>query len=189
MTPADPQANSVCIRKLAGAEEARFCARFIIASEPWITLGLTYDGAMKRLKDPTREIYVATDGGRILGVLILFLDGVFNGYIQTIAVHPDHRSRGLGKQLIEFAERRIFRVSPNVFLCVSSFNGNAQKLYARLGYERVGELRDFVVQGHSEFLMRKTRGSWREFDAAPIPGRHDQDGRAPTKRARPRPRP
>jgi hypothetical protein len=32
--------------------------------------------------------------------------------------------------------------------------------YPRLGCERVGELQDFMVRGHSEILMRKTIGPW-----------------------------
>ena len=60
--------------------------------------------------------------------------------------------------LMGFAEERILRQSPNVFLCVSAFNRRAQKFYERLGYQRVGELPDFLVQGQAEILMRKTRG-------------------------------
>jgi len=48
-------------------------------------------------------------------------------------------------------------------MCVSSFNANAQRLYARLGYEVVGTLRSYIVVEHDEILLRKTRGSWREF--------------------------
>ena len=43
-------------------------------------------------------------------------------------------------------------------MCVSSFNGGARRLYERLGYEVVGELTDYIVQGHSEILLRKTVG-------------------------------
>jgi len=31
-------------------------------------------------------------------------------------------------------------------------------LYERLGYEVVGELKDYIVPGHSEMLLRKTIG-------------------------------
>ena len=155
-------ANST-VRPLYDDGEAQFCADFLISSEPWITLGLTFDMAMQRLTDPTREVYVATVSGQIVGVLILYLNGTFKGYIQLIGVHPDWRCRGIGTKLIHWAEEKIFRESPNVFLCVSSFNLHAQDLYDRLGYRRVGELTDFVVKGHSEFLMRKTRGPLREF--------------------------
>ena len=155
---------ALTIRPMANAAEARCCAGFLVASEPWITLGLTFEQAMQRLTDSTREIHVASVGDEITGVLILFLDGTLKGYIQTIGVHSDWRSRGIGTRIIEFAERRIFLISPNVFLCVSSFNAGAQKFYERLGYQRVGELPDFVVNGHSEFLMRKTRGPLMGFN-------------------------
>ena len=29
-------------------------------------------------------------------------------------------------------------------------------LYERLGYEVIGELRDYIVRGHSEWLLRKS---------------------------------
>ena len=73
-------------------------------------------------------------------------------------MHERWRGRGLGSALIAFAERRILRDKPNVFICVSSFNARARRLYERMGYEVVGELKDFVVRGHSEFLLRKTTG-------------------------------
>jgi len=156
--------EAISIRPLRDEAEARFCAAFLVASEPWLTLGLTFEQALQRLTDPTREIHVAIQKEQIVGMLILFLDGTLKGYIQTIAIHPEWRSRGIGTQMIEFAEQRIFRISPNVFLCVSSFNLEAQKFYERLGYQRVGELTDFVVKGFSEFLMRKTRGPLRDFN-------------------------
>lgn len=153
----------IIIRPLRDQSEAEFCARFIVSSDPWLTLRLPYDHALKRLCDPTREVYVAQIKDQSAGVLILHLGGSLSGYIQTLAGHPAWRNRGLGTRLIQFAEQRTFRESPNVFLCVSSFNERAQKLYQRLGYERVGELPDYVVKGHSEILMRKTRGPLFDF--------------------------
>ncbi len=155
--------NLLKLRPLANDDEVRCCAAFLVASEPWITLGLKFDEAVGRLTNPTREVLVAVINGQIAGVLILFLDGTFKGYIQTIAVHPDWRSRGVGTRMLELVEERIFQISPNVFLCVSSFNQRAQKFYERLGYRRVGDLPDFVVRGHSEILMWKSRGPLTEF--------------------------
>jgi ribosomal protein S18 acetylase RimI-like enzyme len=43
-------------------------------------------------------------------------------------------------------------------MCVSSFNTDAQRLYERLGYQRIGELTDYIVAGQSEILLRKTIG-------------------------------
>ena len=155
--------SKLIIRPLRGEAEARFCAAFMAASEPWLTLGFTSEQIFQSLTDPAREVHVAEMENQIAGALILFLDGPLNGYIQTIALHPGWRNRGLGQQLMQFAEERIFRHSPNVFLCVSSFNHRAQKFYERLGYRRVGELPDFLAQGFSEILMRMTQGPLLDF--------------------------
>ena len=150
--------NDPIIQPLQNAAEARFCAAFMAASEPWLTLGFTAEQAFQRLTDPAREVHVAAADRQIAGVLSLHLAGLLNGYIQILAVHPDWRGRGLGMQLMRFAEERIFRQSPNVFLCVSAFNQRAQTFYERLGYQRVGELPDFLVPGQAEIILRKTRG-------------------------------
>lgn len=62
-----------------------------------------------------------------------------------------------------FAEKRIFSETPNAFICVSSFNSSAQKLYERLGYEVIGELKDYIISGYSEILLRKTIAPLTEF--------------------------
>jgi RimJ/RimL family protein N-acetyltransferase len=46
---------------------------------------------------------------------------------------------------------------------VSSFNSGARRLYERLGYEEVGELRDWIISDHSEILLRKTIAPLTEF--------------------------
>jgi ribosomal protein S18 acetylase RimI-like enzyme len=132
-------------------------------SEPWITLRRTYDDSIAMLNDPVREIYVGIVEETVVGFLILRMDGAFVGYIQTVAVEPGWRGRGVGTRLIECAEQRIFRESPNVFISASSFNPGAQRLYERLGYEVIGELKDYIVPGHSEMLLRKTIGPLAEF--------------------------
>jgi ribosomal-protein-alanine N-acetyltransferase len=65
------------------------------------------------------------------------------------------RRRRIGTRLILFAEERILRDAHNVFMCVSSFNTDAQRLYSRIGYARIGEVQDYLVEGASEILLRK----------------------------------
>jgi ribosomal protein S18 acetylase RimI-like enzyme len=128
------------------------------ASEPWITLKRGVDASFRILKDESKERYVAHAGGEIAGFLILNMKGAFVGYVQTVCAAPAFRGMGVGTALMAFAERRVFRESPNVFLCVSSFNPGARRLYERLGYAYVGELADYLVAGHSERLYRKSIG-------------------------------
>ncbi|HET7705709.1 MAG TPA: N-acetyltransferase [Thermoanaerobaculia bacterium] len=148
------------IRAMSPAD-APLCARLMSTSEPWTLIGRTYEESLALVTDPSKEAWVAYDGDRFLGFILLILRGAFVGYIQIIAVSPEARSTGVGSQLIEFAERRIFSEFPNVFLCVSSFNPRARALYERHGFELVGELKDYLVHGASEFLMRKTIGPLR----------------------------
>jgi [ribosomal protein S18]-alanine N-acetyltransferase len=146
------------IRPLERREEAEACARMMAETEPWITLRRDYEACLRVVLDETRERYVAYEGDRLAGLLVLNVRGSFVGYIQTVCAAPELRGKGVGTALVAFAEERIFREFKNVFICVSDFNHGARRLYERLGFERVGELRDYVVGGHSELLLRKTRG-------------------------------
>jgi ribosomal-protein-alanine N-acetyltransferase len=157
--------NSLRICRLAGQDEAESCARLMASSEPWLTLGRDYEASLRVLQDPTREVYVARDQEGLAGFIILCLTGAFVGYIQTVLVQSERRGQGLGTRLIQFAEQRIRKESPNVFMCVSSFNDDARRLYQRLGYQVVGELTDYIVSGHSEILLRKSWGPLTESAA------------------------
>ncbi len=156
-------ALSFAIKKLARKTEARACAQIMATSEPWITLKRTYEEALKIVGNPLREVYVAVSKEKVIGFIILQMEGTFTGYIQTVAVRAEWQGQGLGSRLIAFAEKRIFTEKPNVFMCVSSFNKKAQKLYRRLGYEKIGVLKNFIVPGHDEILLRKTIGPLAEF--------------------------
>ena len=152
----DSEDICVKIEKIQNQKEAEECARFMINSEPWITLRRTYEQALKMLSDSSREVYLGLVKDQIVGFIILIMRGALVGYLQTVAVKPEWRNKGIGKKLMKFAEHRIFSQTSNIFLCVSSFNRDAQRLYERLGYEVVGELKDYIVPGHSEILLRKT---------------------------------
>jgi len=146
------------ISRLESRSDAEACARLMTSSEPWVTLGRSYQASLRIVEDDSREVYVARDENGLAGFLILCMTGAFVGYIQTVLVHPDRRGHGIGSRLVQFAEERILRESPNIFMCVSSFNRDARRLYQRLGYQVVGELTDYIVQGHSEILLRKSVG-------------------------------
>jgi ribosomal protein S18 acetylase RimI-like enzyme len=156
-------AQALSIGRLEHEAEAQACARLMASSEPWITLGRSYEASLRVVQDPTREVYLARDDAGLAGFLILCMTGAFVGYIQTICIHPNRRDQGLGSRLVKFAEERILEESPNVFMCVSSFNHDARRLYERLGYLVVGELTNYIVEGHSEILLRKSRGPLTTF--------------------------
>lgn len=155
------------IRPLQTDAETRTCAAMMAASDPWLTLGRDFEGSMGFLTDGTKEIHVAAEGDDVLGFIVLNMHGAFVGYIQTICVAAAARGRGIGSELMAFAEEQIFRVSPNVFLCVSSFNERAAALYERLGYQRVGVMPDYIKRGYDEIFMRKSIAPVAEFRPSP----------------------
>jgi [ribosomal protein S18]-alanine N-acetyltransferase len=135
----------------------------MLATEPWITLRLSRGTALRMLTDPALEVYTVRDPEGIAGFVVLDMRGLVSGYIQSVCVRPDRRGQGLGSMLIQWAENRIFRDSPNVFICASSFNPRARQLYERCGFEPVGVLRRFIVEEHDEILLRKTKGPRADF--------------------------
>lgn len=146
------------IRRVNDPEEKKACAAIMAASEPWITLHMSMDHLTTTLSDPLNEVYGAYMGKELAGTMIVQTRGAFSGYLKSIAVKPEWRGRKLGEAMMAFLEDMIFASCTNLFLCVSSFNTEAQRFYQRLGYEQAGVLKNYLVEGHDEILMRKTTG-------------------------------
>lgn len=155
--------SAIKIRSLSGDRELDICARMMSESEPWLTLHRNYRGSKQTISDSTKEVYLATMEKTIAGFIVINMTGTFIGYIQSVCVAGELRRRGIGTKLMLDAEKRIFRDTPNIFLCVSSFNEGARKLYERLGYSEVGKLPNYLISGASEILLRKTIAPLTEF--------------------------
>lgn len=139
----------------AGEGDFGWCARLMAGSEPWITLRRDLDQCHAALRRPGSELFVARARGRPTGFVLIHPYGCAGSpYIASVAVAENARARGIGSQMIAFAEHRMAG-RRFIFLLVSSFNWRAQKLYHRLGYERVGDIPNYVVEGHSELLLCK----------------------------------
>jgi ribosomal-protein-alanine N-acetyltransferase len=144
------------IVRVSTDREKKACAEIMAGSETWITLGIPMDEIMKTLNDPLHEVFAAYVKDEIVGTIVIHTKGAFSGYLKSIAVKPGWRGKKLGEKMMEFIEKVIFVDYKNLFLCVSSFNTDAQQFYLKLGYEKIGELKDYLVAGHDEILMRKT---------------------------------
>lgn len=152
------QQEGTTVRLTSDPKDFAACALMMSKTDPWITLGMDYDQCLMAFPGECKEIHIIEAENAIAGFIILQTTGTFSGYIQTICVDEAYRGRGLGKMLLKYSEARILKYSPNVFICVSSFNKGAIKLYYEFGFKLVGELDNFVKQGFSELLLRKTVG-------------------------------
>jgi ribosomal protein S18 acetylase RimI-like enzyme len=137
--------------------ERQWAARVISDSEPWITLGITYERCLKVCHDPGFEIYIAHNDDIPCGVIIMDPKGLAGSpYVKLIAVDPAYRGRKIGAAMLEFVETEFRGKARFIFLCVSSFNVRAQEFYASHGFIQVGELKDYIITGASELIMQKT---------------------------------
>ena len=95
-----------------------------------------------------RMLFVAEDGGRVVGTVQLILDLPENqphrGDIAKMLVVRSARRRGVGEALMRAAEAAA-REAGRTLLVLDTANGDAERLYARLGWVRVGEIPGFAL--------------------------------------------
>lgn len=75
------------------------------------------------------------------------------GWIATIAVHPSHRRRGLGRRLLQSCEQAM--AMPRVKLTLRVSNKAAHNLYLHEGYEQVQYWRGYYASGEDALVMEK----------------------------------
>jgi ribosomal protein S18 acetylase RimI-like enzyme len=139
----------------ATPNDYEWCARVMTSSEPWITLCRNLEECRATLVRPGIELFVARDEDLPAGFVLVAPYGLAGSpYIASIAVEAEARGKGIGSQLLRFAEEH-FADRGHLFLLVSSFNHRAQNLYRRHGYEFAGELKDYIVPGQSELILHK----------------------------------
>ncbi|HLZ42518.1 MAG TPA: N-acetyltransferase [Candidatus Sulfotelmatobacter sp.] len=144
---------------IAAASEADYewCARLMATSEPWMTLRRDLEGCRAALTRPGTELFLARDerAGQRFGFILLAAYGfAASPYVASIGVAPESRGRSVGSQLMAFAEQRYVDRG-HLFLLVSSFNPRAQSFYRERGYQFVGELKEYIIPGHSELIFHK----------------------------------
>lgn len=100
---------------------------------------------LRPANDPYRDIdrklavlpelfLVGLAAGTIVATVMAGYEG-HRGWLNYLAVAPDHRRRGLGRQLVAEAERRLRELGcPKINLQVRHSNASAMAFYRRLGF-------------------------------------------------------
>lgn len=140
--------------------------------ETFMNQNLSEDSFAKFLADPEREIFVAEQDetasliGYVMGVTTPPADEAVSGSLQSAAsyelnkvyAHPDVHGTGVAQALIEKAVERATELGfESLWLGVNQENVRAQKFYAKMGFQIVGDktfqlgptlCHDFVVERH-----------------------------------------
>ncbi len=129
-------------------------------SDPWVRLGFSRADWLASFAPAPEgcETYAVEVEGSAEGVAVVRRNFLIGDYLVILAVAPERRGEGLGRVLLGAVEAIVLARARNFFLCVSDFNVNARRFYARMGYVEVGPLPDLMVAGAAEILMRKTTG-------------------------------
>lgn len=103
------------------------------------------------------NMYVALDNDQCIGFFYYIPKGAFHSFpcLHLLATKEKHRSKGVGKILMEFLEELVFKTRDKIFLVVADFNPRAKLFYEKLGYKQVGTIPSLYREGINEYLMMK----------------------------------
>lgn len=96
-----------------------------------------------------RALLIAEDETGIVGTVHLMLalpeNQPHRADLTKMLVHPRARRRGLGAALMEAAEQMARNCGKTLLVLDTVTGSDADRLYARLGWVRVGEIPDFAL--------------------------------------------
>ena len=136
--------DAVEVRDLVRASYARYVGR--IGKQPAPMLE-DYAALIR-----AGEVWVLAEGGEVLGVLVIRPAEDHMG-VDSVAVAPGHQGRGLGRELVAFAEEKAAEHGmPEIRLYTNEKMHENLDIYARLGFEETGRGLD---GGYRRVFMRK----------------------------------
>ncbi|KHF77807.1 putative acetyltransferase [Acinetobacter sp. neg1] len=98
---------------------------------------------MQEIYLPMSEVYIAEDAINIYGFIALVEDTV-----AALFVSPEHQAKGIGKQLISYAQDMRSRLELNVY----QENKNSVKFYLASGFRIINEGLDTATNA-KEYVM------------------------------------
>jgi ribosomal protein S18 acetylase RimI-like enzyme len=141
--PAGPE-DAAAIRDLVRASYARYIERIGKEPAPMLEDYAALIGA--------GEVWVSVEGEEVLGVLVM-RPAEDHLFVDNVAVAPDHQGKGLGRELMTFAEARARKDGqPEIRLYTNEKMRENVAVYAKLGFEETGRGLD---GGYRRVFMRK----------------------------------
>ncbi len=108
----------------------------------WEEVGLPYrfhgrDGRERIAREIEGDCSIflaAEEEGRLIGAVLGTHDGR-KGWVNRLAVLPEHRGRGIGSALIADVERKLLEKGIEIVTClIEDWNENSMAFFERIGY-------------------------------------------------------
>ncbi|MDW7726532.1 MAG: N-acetyltransferase [Candidatus Methanoperedens sp.] len=111
------------------------------------------------------KIFIATINGEAAGYVCLLMRNK-TAVVYSIAVSEKHRGNGLGRKLLEAAERQACKEMALIIRLEVSCTNRAVNLYKKHGYSKTGIIKDYYGAGADAFSMFKqvARQGGEEFE-------------------------
>ena len=133
-------------------------AEMLSASKPWSTLKFSANSLSNYLtrEDAALRRFAITVDNNLAGMICVRHPWLRGPYIELLGLFPDFRGKGIGRQVVIWAETEARREAKNLWVIASSFNHPALKFYQDLGFKQIGSIQGLVTPEHDEILLRKS---------------------------------
>ncbi len=145
--------------RLARPSEARAQAAWIVAMEPWRSLGYRSPALGRYLARRARagQVLVAVEKMRVVGISVCQPDFLLGQFIALLAVRPEAGGKGIGRALVARLEQSTFRKRRWLYVSSDDENHAAGRFYRKLGFSGLARIPDLIQPGRTEILWRKGR--------------------------------
>lgn len=111
--------------------------RLCVGAEGW-----SAESFRSETEKETGHVLYIMDGERVIALLSGY-HAVGEGDITSVAVHPDHRRKGLAEKLMNAFEHSLPEDTESIFLEVRESNAPAIALYEKCGFVRLAIRKNF----------------------------------------------
>lgn len=108
-----------------------------------------WQGVADSVESGATLLFVALTEGRVVGTVQVGAAQMPNqphrGDLKKLLVHSSARGKGLARPLMEAAEREAARIGKTLLVLDTATGSDAEAIYPRLGWERVGVIPDYAL--------------------------------------------
>ena len=116
-----------------------------------------WNGVVDSMERGERVLVAAKErpSGRLVGTVQILLKQSENqphrADLAKMLVHPEARRRGIGSQLLRFAEDAARSAGKTLLVLDTATGSDAERLYERWGWVRVGVIPDYALSPDGQF--------------------------------------